>query len=62
MNIPEFKSDFIDAVNGVLKKHFNNLENVPNKAELSSLLEIVFSVMISLMAIKEKQKHTEVGK
>ena len=56
-NIKEFRSDFVDAVNGVLKKHFNNLENVPNKADLSSLLEILFSVMISLLALEDKIKE-----
>lgn len=47
-----FKADFVEAVNGVLEKHFKNLEGVPCKAELTALIGIVFSVMISLMAIK----------
>ena len=50
--IKEFRADFVEAVNGVLEKHFKNLEGVPCKAELTALIGIVFSVMISLMAIK----------
>jgi len=52
MDVREFRADFVKAVNGVLEKHFKNLEGVPCKAELTALIGIVFSVMISLMAIK----------
>lgn len=52
MDVKEFRADFVTAVNGVLEKHFKNLEGVPCKAELTALIGIVFSVMISLMAIK----------
>jgi len=51
-DIKAFRSDFVQAVNGVLEKHFENIEGVPCKAELTALIGIVFSVMISLMAIK----------
>ena len=52
MDVKAFRDDFVTAVNGVLEKHFEGLEGVPCKAELTALIGIVFSVMISLMAIK----------
>ena len=31
MDVKEFRADFVEAVNGVLEKHFKGLEGKPNK-------------------------------
>ena len=56
MDVREFRNDFVDAVNGVLEKHFKGLDKVPNKKELSSILEAVFKVMISILSASGKLK------
>lgn len=56
MDVKEFRDDFVEAVNGVLEKHFEGMEGKPNKEELNSLLETVFKVMISILSASGKLK------
>ena len=56
MDVEDMRKDFVEAVNGVLEKHFEGLEGKPNKEEFNSLLETVFKVMISILSASDKLK------
>ena len=50
------RKDFVEAVNGVLEKNIDGFNKYADKSRLIALLEILFSVMISLLAIEDKIK------
>ena len=51
-----FKADFVEAVNGVLEKHFKGLEGKPNKVEIDLILYNLFGILITIFSIADKIK------
>jgi hypothetical protein len=56
MDVEDMRKDFVEAVNGVLEKNIDGFNKYADKSRLIALLEILFSVMISLLAIEDKIK------
>lgn len=53
MDVKEFRADFVEAVNGVLEKHFK--KNI-DKGVLTYILEHIFESMFQMLSIADKIK------
>ena len=56
MDVKAFRDDFIKAVNGVLEKHFEGLEDKPDKVEIDLILYNLFGILITIFSIADKLK------
>ena len=56
MDVEDMRKDFVEAVNGVLEKHFKGLEGKPNKVEIDLTLYNLFGILITIFSIADKLK------